>query len=132
MGPGRKPKDLADTRPVQVSWQLTITGGHQKTPTVVETDKAEHEGREITFVSVSAVTPWLCEMVAGQCASKRPLARCSIIGQLRKLMLQDAPQLPATSRDDKMAALFDADDEPEKEATPQSQEASRSGSRGLR
>ena len=118
MGPGRKPKNATDRRPVLVSWQLAVNGGHLKAPAVVGTKTVQHQGRDVSFVSVSAVTPWLCEMVAGQCASKRSLARCSITGQLRKLMVEDAPELPVASTNDKMAALFDEGEEAEKVATP--------------
>ena len=97
---------------------MAVVGGMLKVPTVVESVKEHYKGRDITFVPVAATTPWLCEMVAGQCASKHPLGRCSIIATLRKLFIQrDAPiVLPAG--DDKMNSLFDQDDEPEKEATP--------------
>ena len=67
---------------------------------------------------VAATTPWLCEMVAGQCASKRPLGRCSIIATLRKLLIQDDASIVLPAGDDKMNQLFDQDDEPEKVATP--------------
>ena len=89
MGPGRKPKSATASKPVQVTWQLTVVGGMLKVPTVVESVKEHCKGRDITFVPVAANTPWLCEMVAGQCASKRPLGRCSIIATLRKLLIQD-------------------------------------------
>ena len=69
MGPGRKPKSATASKPVQVTWQLTVVGGMLKVPTVVESVKEHYKGRDITFVPVAATTPWLCEMVAGQCAS---------------------------------------------------------------
>ena len=89
-----------------------------KVPTVVESVKEHYKGRDITFVPVAATTPWLCEMVAGQCASKRPLGRCSMIATLRKLLIQDDASIDLPAGDDKMNQLFDQDDEPEKVATP--------------
>ena len=118
MGPGRKTKIATARRPAQVTWQLTVNGGLLKAPAVVETAQEHYKGRDITFVSVSASTPWLCEMVSGQCASKRPLARCGMIGTLRKLLIEDDASVVASGADDKMSALFDEGDEPEKEATP--------------
>ena len=89
-----------------------------KVPTVVESVKEKYKGRDITFVPVAATTPWLCEMVAGQCASKRPLGRCSMLATLRKLLIQDDASIDLPAGDDKMNQLFDQDDEPEKVATP--------------
>ena len=80
MGAGRKAKTATARRPVLTRWELTVHGGHLKAPAVVATTTVNHEGRDVSFVTISAVTPWLCEVVAGQCASKRPLARCGIIG----------------------------------------------------
>ena len=118
MGPGRKPKSATASKPVQASWQLTVEGGLLKVPTVVGSVKEHYKGRVITFVPVAATTPWLCEMVAGQCASKRPLGRCSMIATLRKLLIQDDASIDLPAGDDKMNQLFDQDDEPEKVATP--------------
>ena len=118
MGPGRKPRRATASKPVQASWQLTVEGGLLKVPTVVGSVKEHYKGRDIDFVPVAATTPWLCEMVAGQCASKRPLGRCSIIATLRKLLIQDDASIVLPAGDDKMNQLFDQDDEPEKVATP--------------
>ena len=118
MGPGRKPRSATASKPVQASWQLTVEGGLLKVPTVVGSVKEHYKGRDIAFVPVAATTPWLCEMVAGQCASKRPLGRCSIIATLRKLLIQDDASIVLPAGDDKMNQLFDQDDEPEKVATP--------------
>ena len=107
MGAGRKPKIATDRRPVLTSWELTVHGGHLKAPMVVPTTTVKHKGRDVSFVAVSAVTGWLCEMVAGQCASKRPLARCGIIGQLRKLLGEGAPEFPADPSNDMMNSLLD-------------------------
>ena len=118
MPPGRKPNSAHARKLVLMSWELTVKGGMLKAPAVVETIKELYKGRDVTFVAVTGSTPWLCEMVAGVCASKRPLARCSIITTLRKLLIQDDATMVLPPSDVKMAALFDGDDEPEKEATP--------------
>ena len=121
MGAGRKAKTATARRPVQTSWELTVRGGHLKAPMVVPTTTVNHKGQDVSFVAVSAVTPWLCEMVAGQCASKRLLARCGMIGQLRKLLAEEPPELPlrAAPANDMMESLLDDGEISEKEiATP--------------
>ena len=60
---GRKPRSEKASKPVQASWQLTVEGGLLKVPTVVGSVKEHYKGRVITFVTVTAITPWLCEMV---------------------------------------------------------------------
>ncbi len=80
-------------------------------------DTVRCQGRDVSFECFDRYPADVREGRGAVC-QQRPLARCSIIGQLRRLTVGDSPQLPAASNNDKMAALFDEGDEAEKVATP--------------
>ncbi len=134
---GRKAAAKA-VQPVHAKWCLTLSGGLLKSPAAVETTTARHDDRDVHFLHVTGITPWLCLMVCGEGACKRPLSRCTIIGKLRKLVYGadcDAGSGDGIrgcgvadgirgggaklDDDDKMAALLDdVGDEPELAPTP--------------
>ena len=100
--------------PISFEFQMTVRGGHLKTPTVIPIDVAMHGGTECRFTAVSTRTPWLCEMVSGVRQWSCPLKGASIVRRLKHLLaeatatavLTDAPVM-----DDKMAGLLGSDDE---------------------
>jgi hypothetical protein len=76
------PKAVAWT-PVQVQTETTIRGGVGRKHHVLALERFLFEDRESSFVHVSPNEPWLCEVVAGQGFSRRPLGRSSIFKHMR-------------------------------------------------
>jgi hypothetical protein len=76
------PKAAAWT-PVQVQTETTIRGGVGRKHHVLSVERFLFEDRESSFTIVSPNETWLCEIVAGQSSSRRPLARSSIFKHLR-------------------------------------------------
>ena len=116
------PKPL-QVRPVQVEMQMTVKGGLLKGNRLVNSCKVAHEGEEVTLVSVSHQDSWLCEMVSGKAASRRPLKRTTMLQQLRRLICSDGPTSSlegggAVVVVDKMQDLEFDDSEPETAPTP--------------
>jgi hypothetical protein len=70
-------------KPVQVQTQTAIHGGVGRKHHVLALERFEFEGGEVSFVLVSPQEGWLCEVVAGQCSSRRPLTRSDIFRRLR-------------------------------------------------
>jgi hypothetical protein len=69
--------------PVQVKTETAIRGGVGRKQHVLDIEQFEFEDREASFVQVSPNEGWLCNIIAGQCASRRPLSRSDIFKRLR-------------------------------------------------
>ena len=68
---------------MQVQTETTIRGGVGRKHHVLAIERFLFEDRESSFVHVSPNEAWLCEVVAGQSFSRRPLGRSSIFKHLR-------------------------------------------------
>lgn len=101
---------------IRVRRAVCVAGGFLARPAAVDTLDVEVSGRMVEVVSVGPQEPWLCEAVAKQAVSKRPLGHASLFGAVRELVRgepDDEVDTPAVAvhSDDKMADLgFDSDD----------------------
>jgi hypothetical protein len=93
--------------PVQVKTETAIRGGVGRKHHVLSIERFEFEDREASFVHVSPLEGWLCEIVAGQVASRRPLSRSNIFKLLRDALGSEvADSIGAgAAQDDRMQDL---------------------------
>ena len=107
---------VAETwRGIEVRRAVCVDGGFLARPAAVDTLDVQVDGRMVEVVSVGPQETWLCDAVAKQAVSKRPLGHASLFGEVRGLVRGepvDEVDTPAVAvHDDKMADLgFDSDD----------------------
>ena len=96
---------------MKLEWKLTVQGGFLKKAQVVDVIRREVAGQEVQFVEISPSTTWLCEMVTGQYAAHKPLARTQALDRLKL-----EPIAEAGKPDSMMQALdYDDDEAPQKD-----------------
>ena len=109
----RYAKKEAVWQPVQLREEITIKGGLMRRAHVVAVKELAVDDAPVKFVQVGSGEAWLCEMVAGQVAARRPLSRCKLFCKLRQELedaskdfepVQAAPAV-AGGGGDKMASL---------------------------
>jgi hypothetical protein len=81
--------------PLQITSQLTIKGGFLMHPRILDTMPGSFEGREVQFVRVASSEEWVCQMASGKGCHARPLARCKVMAELRRKVMQ-----PVSGSDD--------------------------------
>ena len=99
-------------KPIEIEWAISVKGGFRSKPTIVES-KEIHKKH---YVKVSNQNGWLCEIVAGECTRRGPLARTSLINDIKALISSAKEPIlqEGVPEDDPMAKL-DYDDEGENE-----------------
>jgi hypothetical protein len=73
---------------LQITSQLTIKGGLLLQPRCLDTRPAWFDGREVQFVPVASSEEWVCQMASGKGAHQRPLARCQVMAELRRKVME--------------------------------------------
>ena len=106
--------------PVQIQQGLTIKGGLMRKAQVVPTKLFDYEGRQVTMVAISKSELWLSPIVAGTCASTRPLSRCQIFKRIWDLLGGGPLQPTHALQADKMADLNFEDDVADADGSPSS------------
>ena len=111
---------------MQVKTETAIRGGVGRKHHVLNIERLEFEDREASFVHVSPTEEWLCEVVAGQSASRRPLSRSNIFKRLRDALTPEvADSIGAgAAQNDRMQDLG-FEDSPSPSQSPPSKKRSR-------
>ncbi len=115
--------------PVQVKTETAIRGGVGRKHHVLSIERFDFEDRETPFVVVSPNEAWLCEVVAGQCASRRPLTRSGIFKRLRDALSREEADCigDGAAKDDRMQELSSmADDSQSSSPSPPAKSNKRS------
>ncbi len=115
--------------PVQVKTVTAISGGVGRKHHVLSIERFDFEDRETPFVVVSPNEAWLCEVVAGQCASRRPLSRSGIFKRLRDALSREEADCigDGAAKDDRMQELSSmADDSQSSSPSPPAKSNKRS------
>ena len=73
---------------LQITMQLTVKGGLLHQPRCLDARPAWLEGREVQFVPVANSEDWVCQMASGKGAHQRPLARCKVMAELRRKVME--------------------------------------------
>ena len=73
---------------LQITMQLTVQGGLLHQPRCLDARPATFEGREVQFVPVANSEDWVCQMASGKGRCKRPLARCKVMAELRRKVME--------------------------------------------
>ena len=73
---------------LQITMQLTVKGGLLHQPRCLDARPAWFEGREVQFVPVANSEDWVCQMASGKGAHQRPLARCTVMAELRRKVME--------------------------------------------
>ena len=73
---------------LQITMQLTVKGGLLHQPRCLDARPATFEGREVQFVPVANSEDWVCQMASGKGAHQRPLARCKVMAELRRKVME--------------------------------------------
>jgi hypothetical protein len=123
----RAMSDAAAWAPVQVRTETVIRGGLSRKLHVLAIERFEFEERQASFVIVSPSEGWLCDTVAQQVASRRPLARSTIFKLLRDAFAPAAADSidAGAAQDDRMQDLG-FEDSPSSSQSPPSKKWKRS------
>ena len=73
---------------LQITMQLTVKGGLLHKPRCLDARPATFEGRELQFVPDANSEHLVCQMASGKGAHQRPLARCKVMAELRRKVME--------------------------------------------
>ena len=112
---------------MQVLTQMTIRGGVGRKHHVLAIERFLFEDTESSFVHVSPNEGWLCEIVAGQSATRRPLGRSTIFKLMRDAFKSESDESIGAGalQDDRMQDMA-FDDSPSTSQSPPSKAHKRS------
>ena len=91
--------------PLVVATQHTICGLACKTPQLIEVQTMQHDGVDVPMVYVCKSEAWMSRVVSNTHPSKRPLARSTILDELRTQLRVQAPSGDGAQPQDNMQDL---------------------------